>query len=104
MRVRSESESESKGAGGGARSTRAVFCRPLGNLVPLFPAYQDLRSGLLSVAPPGLIPFFLLTHGLRRGLGSAAASRLELSRAPFAALKRRSSTVGSAFGMPEGIP
>jgi hypothetical protein len=32
-----------------------------------------------SFAPPGLVPFPLPTHGLRRGLHSDAASRLKSS-------------------------
>jgi hypothetical protein len=45
--------------------------------------------------------FFLLAHGLRRGLHSDAASRLVVGKPPYAALKRRSSTAVSAFGTTE---
>ena len=39
-----------------------------------------VRRGSLSFAPLGLVQSPLLSHGLRRGLHSSAASRLELNR------------------------
>jgi hypothetical protein len=56
--VRAKAKSRSKAAGGGARSTRAVFCRPYETRFPFFSLTQDLRPELVSVAPPGLVPVF----------------------------------------------
>jgi hypothetical protein len=97
-RVRAKAKSRSKAAGGGFLPSLTGLGSPFSGLP---------RTYVLDYCLPPLRGWFRISSfypRLARGLHSAAASRLGLVKAPYAALKRRSSTVVSACGMPEGMP